>query len=556
VSQLLTTSGEPTYRPNRGHATIHRLNRSGIEGCESESGVRMAESAGSSPNPGISRRGFLGAAIGTVGIGLAAESTRAKAASGSTGADASSEKSQTVDVVVVGAGASGLAAARTLAKAGVSVVVLEARDRVGGRLFKKSTIEGGWVDLGAQWVGPTQTRALALIKELGLKPFDWIPQTDPKTPTAVIWGGSKWISAGELDESVSGGPVTITPADVADLEQALTKFRALSKTVPPDAPWKAPQAQDLDSMTLETWLLQNTTTAYARRFFTLDTGADREESPGWTSMLYMCWLDSSSPKAEGPEDYLIYGGAGQLPVLMAKDIADQILLRSPVRGITQDNTGVTVNTLTGSHRCKYVIVAIPPTLTGQILYDPPMPPVRMQLTQRVPMGTSIKCLAVYPEAFWRTENHGAWIGLGELPTVSYAADSSPPSGKPGVMVSFIEGTKALATEPLSVERRRELVLADYVGYFGPKMASPAQYYEQNWPAEPWTAGAACFYTPPGVLSEPFGEAIREPVGRIHWAGTETATRWMGYIDGALSAGESAAQAILTEIGRTAASLGL
>jgi monoamine oxidase len=511
----------------------------------------MTTSGESNPNSGVSRRNFLGAAVGTAGVGLAAGHLSPSFGSGSSFFNASSNR--LVDVVVVGAGASGLTAARDLVKAGLSVVVLEARDRVGGRLFKKDILAGGWVDLGAQWVGPTQTRALALIKELGLTHFDWIPQTDPKTKTAVIWNGSKWTSAGALDEAVDGGRVTITPGDVADLDQALEKFRALSKTVPPDAPWNAPQAEALDSMTLQTWLLENTTTAYAQRFFTLETGADREESPGWTSMLYMCWLDSSSPKEDGPEDYLIHGGAGQIPVLMAKSLQDQIVLGAPVRSIAQDHNGVTVGTLTGSYRCQYAIVAIPPSLAGQILYDPPMPAVRLQMTQRVPMGTSIKCLAVYPEAFWRSEGTGAWIGLGELPTVSYAADSSPPSGKPGVMVSFIEGTKALATATLSAKQRRALVLADYVGYFGPKMASPVQYYEQNWPAEQWTQGAACFYTPPGVLSEPFGKAIRDPVGRIHWAGTEAATRWMGYIDGAVSAGESAAQMVRAKIRRGVAS---
>jgi monoamine oxidase len=174
----------------------------------------------------------------------------------------------------------------------------------------------------------------------------------------------------------------------------------------------------------------------------------------------------------------------------------------------------------------------------------------MQMTQRVPMGTSIKCIAVYPEAFWRHENGGAWVGLGELPTVSYAADSSPPDGVPGVMVSFIEGTRALATEGMTIKERRDLVLSDYVGYFGANMASPTKYYEKNWPAEPWTAGAACFFTPPGVLSEPFGPAIREPVGRIYWAGTEAATRWMGYVDGALVAGHAAAQEVGARIGLT------
>lgn len=486
----------------------------------------------------ISRRGVLAGAIGAAGLSLAVGCSRSEPASGG--------PSRTVDVVVVGAGASGLSAARSLVDAGASVAILEARNRVGGRLLKQDTIDGGWVDLGAQWVGPTQTTALALIKQFGLQTFDWVPQTDPKAATSVIWGGARWVSKGDLDQVYAGGPSTITSADLKDLGEVLEKFRALSKTVPPDAPWNAPQAKDLDSVTLQTWLDQNTTSPYARRFFSLETGADREEMPGWTSMLYMCWLDSASPKDEGPEDYLIQGGLGQLPVLMAKPLQDQTVLGSPVRSISQDSDGVTVRTDNGSYRGKYVIVAVPPTLAGQIVYDPPMPAVRMQLTQRVPMGTSIKCIAVYPEAFWRTDT--AWVGLGELPTISYAADSSPPNGKPGVMVSFIEGTKALSLASKTPDERRALVLEDYTGYFGPQMSSPTKYFEQNWPAEPWTAGAACFYTPPGVLSEPFGAAIREPVGRIYWAGTEAATRWMGYVDGALNAGHDAARAVGDKIG--------
>lgn len=473
---------------------------------------------------------------GLAGIGVAAACARGAA------------PSRQADVIVVGAGISGLVAAREVVKAGLSVRVLEARGRVGGRLLKHDLADGGWVDLGGQWLGPTQDRALALADEFGLKRFDWKPDVDPATPVSWRWGGATWTSSGDPSVAVHGGPSTVTAAEQRDLDELLSKFRGLARTVPPAEPWKAPNARDLDAMTLQTWLDENASTAFARRFFSLDTGGDKEVGAGALSMLYMCWLDSTAPKQEGPEDYLVHGGLGQLPLLAAQSLGDRVVLDSPVYAITQTDSGVTVDTPLARYSGSYVIVAVPPPLAGRIIYTPALPANRMQVTQRNPVGTSIKCLAVYPEAFWRSTRGGAWSGWGDVPTISYAADSSPPGGRPGVMASFIEGSPAYALATAPPEVRKQRVLDDYAALFGPEMAAPTEYYEMNWPAEQWSAGASTVYFPPGVLSEePLVRALFDPVSRIHWAGSESATRWPGYVDGAIRAREEQAGLVVQRL---------
>ncbi|OGT41392.1 MAG: hypothetical protein A3F13_05295 [Gammaproteobacteria bacterium RIFCSPHIGHO2_12_FULL_40_19] len=455
---------------------------------------------------------------------------------------------QTVDVIVVGAGIAGLVAARQLIKANVSVVVLEARDRVGGRVFRKPTIENGWVDLGAQWVGKTQDRILSLTDELGLKRFEWYPESSQDTKEVFYWNGTRMVHTGDLFDPAKAVSVgsSFTQSDIQDLARALKKADSISKTVPSDAPWDAPNAEALDSMTLQTWLEQNTSSPLARQLFTLFHPIDQEDPPGGTSALYAFWIGSTSPKSETPEKWLFYGGAGQVPERMAKEIGNRIVVKARVHSIKQDEEGVTVETPIGSYRGRYVIVAIPPHLAGQIFYDPPLPVARMQLTQRVPFGTAIKFIAVYPEAFWRSERLSG--GLGDYPTIAYVADSGPPGGRPGILVAFAKSTAVeLSLEEKSPAARRDAVLKDIVTTFGPRAANPTQFFVQDWNADPFTAGAATFFTPPYVLATPYGRALRPPIGRIYWAGTETATKWMGFMDGAVRSGETAAQAVLEKL---------
>ncbi len=185
-----------------------------------------------------------------------------------------------------------------------------------------------------------------------------------------------------------------------------------------------------------------------------------------------------------------------------------------------------------------VIVTLPPALCGRLDYDPILPGLRDQLTQRVPMGSVIKCSAVYDRPFWRdagltgqaTSDSGA---------VRITFDNSPPDGRPGVLLGFIEGDEARAWGQRSPSDRRAAVLESLVAYFGAPAGAPTAYIEHDWSADPWTRGCYGGFMPPGVLTT-YGPALREAIGRVHWAGTETADVSNGYMDGAVRSGERAA----------------
>jgi monoamine oxidase len=239
---------------------------------------------------------------------------------------------------------------------------------------------------------------------------------------------------------------------------------------------------------------------------------------------------------------MFYGAAGQIPPLLAAQLSTRVMLNQPVRAIEQDSTGVTVRTDSARYRARHVIVTIPTPLTAEIRYTPPLPAARAQLAQRSPMGACIKNHAIYPEAFWRASGESG-IAIGNLPTIEFTADSSPPSGRPGILTSFIAASRAVELGQATPEARQRAVLADYRTYFGRRAAKPSQFVQINWPADPWTTGAFTTFMPPGVWTQ-YGPALRAPVGRIHWAGSETATRWPGYFDGAIRSGEDAAAAVL------------
>ena len=442
---------------------------------------------------------------------------------------------ETADVIVVGAGLSGLSAARELVRHGKDVVVLEARDRVGGRMVRHSVPGGGWIDLGGQWIGPTQAAILELAKSLGVKHFD----SFAKGRTVVNYEGAVSTIDGFFPPEAAFASVSAD--DVAEANRVWALFRSLAARANVEKPWLTPNATRLDGHTVTSWLSTATDSEFARfclSYWVLNQeGAD----PSATSMLFAVASYASGPDQDEPEQSLFDGAAGQIPERIADALGERIHLEVPVVRIIQDADGVTVTARDRDYRAHFVVVAVPPYLAGAIDYSPPLPARRMQFTQRAPMGSVLKYAAVYPTAWWREQGlSGTTVSDG---SVLLTADSSPPDGKPGILTGFVVGSAAIHFADHAIDIRKQLVISDLVTYFGEQARHPTEFVEMNWPAEKWTGGAYNAVLAPGTLTN-YGSAMSEPVGRIHWAGSEMSAKWTGYFEGAVLAGYDAAHAVL------------
>jgi monoamine oxidase len=442
-----------------------------------------------------------------------------------------------VDVVVVGAGLAGLIAARDLLAANVSVLVLEARNRVGGRLLNHTLANGSVVELGGQWVGPTQDRVLALAEDLGLGLF----------PTYI--GGEHFLAVDGSVERYGGEDFHLPGEAPADVTETWEQLQEMAEEVPLDEPWGAAKASTWDAHTLESWLIANAKTeiglGYWRTMVPALFSADTAEM-SLLHFLFYCrsggTLDRLVATHGGAQESRLEGGSQQLALRLADRLGDVVRLGSPVGAIRQDERGVEVAHDGGIVAAGQAIVALPPTLAGRIRYSPVLPPLRDQLTQQVPMGYVIKVHVAYPEPFWRVEGlSGSVFSLDD--EVSIIFDNSPPDLRCGVLLGFLEGRHARRSGKLAPEERMELVLSVLARFFGSRVADPEEYVEKDWAAEEWSRGCYGGRFGTGVWTG-YGQALREPVGRVHWAGTETSEVWNGYMDGAVRSGERAAREVL------------
>ncbi|XP_072515360.1 probable flavin-containing monoamine oxidase A [Salminus brasiliensis] len=456
------------------------------------------------------------------------------------------------DVVVVGAGLSGLSAAQLLRKrnAKLKVLVLEGKGRVGGRTLVERLPAAHGVDtwdMGGQWVGRSQTHVMELIGELGLEVY---PQFTEGKKVHHMGGRSAKIS------TYTSSIPSFSPLVLLDFIQFLWKIERLRKTVSVDEPMKTPNAQQLDGTTLQSYMDQQIWTTELMEELSLCSRSVFGMEPSQMSFLYFLMYSAAAggvmrlleTTPGSAQEYKVKGGTQQLSERLAEQIGQEnVRLGAAVTAIWQSEDSVEVKTASSAISCKAVIVTCPPHMAAQIQYEPALPLERQRLTQCMPVGHMIKFIITYPTAFWKQKGFSGEIVAHPSEVCPFAVtfDATTPRGSPA-LVGFIAGVQACYWNSREMEERRDAVVASLAKYLGPEAASYIHYQEKDWSKEEYSGGCPVNVMVPGMLTY-YHPALRKPCGRIHWAGTETATQWCGYLSGAIQAGQRAALEVLAEV---------
>jgi monoamine oxidase len=455
-----------------------------------------------------------------------------------------------VDVVVVGAGLAGLTAARDLLAGGKTVMVLEARDRVGGKVHNAKLKNGGVTEVGAEFVGPTQDKVLQMISDLGLKTFKTYNEGK-----SVLWRNDTRLVYAP-DPALGGSPPVADEAllQIAGAQQLLNNWTA---EIDVNAPWNDANAAEWDKMTFDDFISTNAPHPDARLVLTSACKGIFAAEPRELSLLYVIayiasggnettkgTLASTIAVQSGAQESRVEGGTGLIPERLAEKVgAKHITLNAAVSSIKKTPTGYCVESRAGSFQAKQVIVAMPLPLMKRINFSPALPRARQNLINGFKLPAIGKGIAVYNTPFWRTSEDLDGQVVSDRGSVKVTFDSSDPNGKFGAVLGFILGDEMRALDKVSAQEAEKLITSDYVRYFGPQAANTTEFVLQRWDLEEFSKGGPVAIAPAGVLLSN-GHALRESFGGIHFAGTETSVYWTGYMDGAIRSGERVAQEIL------------
>jgi putrescine oxidase len=441
------------------------------------------------------------------------------------------------DVVIVGAGPSGLTAARELKKAGLSVAVLEARDRVGGRTWT-DTIDGAMLEIGGQWVSPDQTALMDLLDELGLKMY-------PRYRD----GESVYIGADGKRTQYTGDTFPVNETTKAEMDKLVAILDELAAEIGPTEPWAHPKARELDTISFHHWLRRNSTDEEACNNIGLFIAGGMLTKPAHAFSALQAVLMAASAGSFThltDEDFIldkrVIGGMQQVSLLQAAELGDDVVLNSPVRTIKWDDNGVTVVSEQATVNARYVIMAVPPNLYSRVSFDPPLPRRQHQMHQHQSLGLVIKVHAVYDTPFWREDGlSGTGFSAGAL--VQEVYDNTNYGDTRGTLVGFVSDEKADAVFELSAEDRKKAILESIAGFLGDKALTPEVYYESDWGSEEWTRGAYASSYDLGGLHR-YGKDQHANVGPIYWSSSDLAAEGYQHVDGAVRMGQATAARIV------------
>jgi monoamine oxidase len=444
------------------------------------------------------------------------------------------------DVAIIGAGLAGLTAARTLVAEGKNVLVLEAQKRVGGRTLGHTLEDGSVLELGGQWLGPTQAKMYALCKELGLETYPTYTSGDG---IVSLNGSMMRLKSGDSSLSALSSEVAL------EVRTLLDELEAMSQSLDLESPWNHPLAKVWDNETCADWLEHHTLRPETEAYLRLELRGIFAAELTELSLLHVLFTLKAGggfcnlvSVQNGAQQDRIRGGSQLVAERMAEMLGKRIILSTPVSRLEQHDMHVNVIADSLTVKAERVIVALPPKLAERLVYEPALPQERQHLLQRSSMGSVIKVMVVYEKPFWRDEGLNGQV-LCDTAPIHSVYDNSPEDGSLGVLLGFVEGENARHLRCLGHAARERLTLEALAGFFGEKALNYKGYLEKNWLTDPWVLGGYCGHFSPNVWTN-YGGALREPCGKIHWAGTETSGVWNGYMEGAVLSGERAAKEIL------------